>query len=58
MRRYDLFIGYSEYTEHKLGSNPVSANRERIKSEHRQFCSIFCQSTPKEYEYSSEEIMG
>ncbi|CUM48647.1 unnamed protein product [Debaryomyces tyrocola] len=47
---YFIDFGYSEYKEDKLGSNPVTANQERIKSEHIQLCSIFGQSTPKEYE--------
>ena len=47
---YFIDFGYSEYTEDKLGSNPVSANPERIKSEHEQLCGIFGQPNPKEYE--------
>ncbi|CAG86581.2 DEHA2D00352p [Debaryomyces hansenii CBS767] len=47
---YFIDFGYSEYTEDKLGSNPVSANPERIKSEHQQLCGIFGQPTPNEYE--------
>jgi len=46
---YFIDFGYSEYTEDKLGSNPVSANPGRIKSEHRQLCSIFDTPTPKEH---------
>lgn len=43
-------FGYSEYAEDKLGSKPVSANPQRINSEHLQLFSIFGRPIPKEYE--------